>query len=409
MAATPDSTASEVPVAPAPIDGASLAVGLAQALVACQSVTPADEGALDVAEEALAQSGFGTQRLVFEAPGTPAIDNLYARFGHGRPCLLFAGHTDVVPPGPVEAWSTPPFGATIRDGKLYGRGAADMKGGVAAMLAAAIAFVDEEPGFAGSIAFLLTGDEEGPAINGTVKVLDWARREGEVFDHCILGEPTNPDRLGEMIKIGRRGSLTGRAVLSGVQGHVAYPDRARNPIDALPGLIAALKAPLDAGTVHFDASNLEFTSVDVDNPASNVIPGTVKLTFNIRFNDLWTPQTLADELTQRAKEAAGNIGVDMAFEPTNAVSFLTAPGPFVDLVTSVVRDLTGLEPALSTTGGTSDARFIKDHCPVIEFGLAGRTMHQVDEHVPVSDIVGLTAIYGEILRRYFRMAGSKTS
>jgi succinyl-diaminopimelate desuccinylase len=395
----------EVPPVTQPVDAGALAVQLSQALIACPSVTPQDEGALDVAQQALEQTGFRTQRLVFEAPGMPAIDNLYARFGHGRPCLLFAGHTDVVPPGPVEAWSAPPFGATIRDGKLYGRGAADMKGGVAAMLAAAIAFVDEEPGFAGSIAFLLTGDEEGPAVNGTVKVLDWARREGEVFDHCILGEPTNPDRLGEMIKIGRRGSLTGRAVVSGMQGHVAYPDRARNPIDALPGLIAALKAPLDAGTAHFDASNLEFTSVDVGNPASNVIPGQVRLTFNIRFNDQWTPQTLAEELARRAQAGAGNLPVALEFEPTNAVSFLTAPGPFVDLVAGTVRDLTGLDPALSTTGGTSDARFIKDYCPVIEFGLAGRTMHQIDEHVPVSDIVGLTSIYGEILRRYFRTAG----
>jgi succinyl-diaminopimelate desuccinylase len=393
---------TDIPPETPPVDAASLAIGLAQALVACPSVTPLDEGALDVAQQALAENGFRTQRLVFEAPGTPAVDNLYARFGHGRPCLLFAGHTDVVPPGPTEAWTAPPFGATIRDGKLYGRGAADMKGGVAAMLAAAIAFVDAEPGFAGSIAVLLTGDEEGPAVNGSVKVLDWARREGEIFDHCILGEPTNPDRLGEMVKIGRRGSLTGQAVLSGVQGHVAYPDRARNPIDALPGLIAALKAPLDEGTAHFDASNLEFTSVDVGNPASNVIPGQVRVTFNIRFNDRWTPQTLAEELTRRAQAGAGNCPVALTFEPTNAVSFLTAPGPFVDLVAGAVRDLTGLDPALSTTGGTSDARFIKDHCPVIEFGLAGRTMHQVDEHVPVSDIVGLTAIYGEILRRYFR-------
>jgi succinyl-diaminopimelate desuccinylase len=378
-------------------------VALAQDLIRCPSVTPHEGGALTLLGERLAGAGFRVERPVFSEPGTPDIENLYARYGSAGPVLLFAGHTDVVPPGDEAAWSAGPFAGEIRDGALYGRGAVDMKGGIACMVAAALDFVAARPDFPGSIAFLMTGDEEGPAINGSVKLLDWARARGERFDHCVLGEPTNPRDLGDMIKIGRRGSLTGRLVVHGVQGHVAYPLLADNPIRGMVRLLAALTAePLDGGTEHFDASNLEPTTLDVGNPASNVIPANARAVFNIRFNDLWTPDTLAAEIERRLREAAGNeVRWEVSFDPTNSLAFLTQPDGFTDLVSEAIEARTGRRPVLSTTGGTSDARFIKNHCPVLEFGLVGVTMHQVDEHVPVADLEALTAIYAAILERYF--------
>ncbi|MGU3666792.1 succinyl-diaminopimelate desuccinylase [Methylobacterium sp. A49B] len=388
---------------PADHDAPHAALRLAQDLIRCPSVTPEDRGALDVVADALRPAGFAIERPAFSEPGFPDTPNLYARLGQGGPCLVFAGHTDVVPEGD-GAWRHGPFDGAVADGMLYGRGAADMKGGIACMLAATLAFLEKRSsGFDGSIAFLITGDEEGPAVNGTVKLLDWARARGERFDHCVLGEPTNPGRLGEMIKIGRRGSLTGKLTVLGRQGHVAYPHKAENPIPGLLRLASALVAePLDGGTAHFDASNLELTTIDVGNPATNVIPATARATFNVRFNDDWTAESLGAEIRQRLERAAGNsVSFTLDLQPSNAPAFLTRPDPFVNLVSEAIRAETGLTPVLSTSGGTSDARFIKDACPVIEFGLVGETMHQVDECVAVADLERLTAIYGRVLEAYF--------
>ena len=376
-------------------------MAFAQALIACRSVTPDDDGALAAIEGWLTPYGFEVHRPVFEAEGTPSIENLYARLGTGSPFLVFAGHTDVVPPGPEEDWREPPLSGRIVDGVLWGRGAADMKGGVAASLAAVLDALDAGWRPAGSVAFLITGDEEGPAVNGTVKLLDWARARGERFDACVLGEPTNPNALGDLIKIGRRGSLSGDLLVEGRPGHVADPDLARNPIDGLMRLMAALKStPLDNGNAHFLPSNLEFTDIEVGNRARNVIPGRAKVAFNIRFNDIWTAQTLEAELRRRLAGVNDAPPYALTCLPTNAEAFLTRPGPFVDLVAGVIEAETGRRPALSTTGGTSDARFLQAYCPVIEFGLVGQTMHQIDERVAVADIDRLTAIYGAILRRY---------
>jgi succinyl-diaminopimelate desuccinylase len=377
-------------------------LALAQALIRCPSVTPEEGGALAFVAHVLGDAGFEVHRPAFSQEGTPDVENLYARFGVGHPYLVFAGHTDVVPPGDVARWRHDPFGGIVEQGELFGRGAADMKGGIACMLAAALRYLAEHPDFAGSIGFLITGDEEGPAVNGTVKLLEWARARGEHFDHCILGEPTNPARLGDMIKIGRRGSLTGRLLVHGRQGHVAYPQLAENPIGGLVRLLGALKAePFDAGTAHFDASNLEVTTVDVGNVGTNVIPAEARATFNIRFNDLWSPTTLEAEIGRRLREAAGNVvRYSVSFDPTNAVAFLTAPDSF-GFLTEAIEAETGRRPVLSTTGGTSDARFIRSYCPVVEFGLVGQTMHQVDERVAVADLERLAAIYQRALERYF--------
>ncbi|MCA0422892.1 MAG: succinyl-diaminopimelate desuccinylase [Proteobacteria bacterium] len=378
-------------------------VVLTQALVRCPSVTPAEGGALGLLAAILTEAGFEVHRPVFAEPGTPDIENLYCRIGTGTPALVFAGHTDVVPPGEETRWSSPPFSGDIRDGILYGRGACDMKAGVAASVSAVLRYLSRH-GIprAGSIAFLITGDEEGPAVNGTVKLLEWAKARGEVFSACVLGEPTNPAAMGDMLKIGRRGSLTGRITVTGRQGHVGYPHLAQNPVPAMVALLAALKAtPLDAGTTFFDASNLEVTTVDTGNPATNVIPAEIRATFNIRFNDLWTPETLADEIIRRLAAAGTDVPYTITFAPTNSVAFLTKPGLFVHLVRDAVRAETGREPALSTTGGTSDARFIKTYCEVVEFGVVGATMHQIDECVAVQDIETLTRIYERIIATYF--------
>jgi succinyl-diaminopimelate desuccinylase len=384
------------------------ALAIARALVACPSVTPAEGGALGVIADLLTPAGFTVHRPVFSAAGEADVENLVAVIGSGSPALVFAGHTDVVPPGDPSLWTHPPFAAAIRDGRLYGRGAEDMKGGVAAALAAVLGWLAEggQPG-RGSIVFLITGDEEASAVNGTVKLLAHARERGIAMDHCVLGEPTNVGAVGDTVKIGRRGSLTGRLVVHGRQGHVAYPERAENPVHGLTVLAGGLLArPLDGGTPHFAPSNLEFTTVDVGNPATNVIPNEARATFNIRFNDLWSPATLEAEIRRRLETAAaGRVRFTASFLPTNSVAFLTEPGPFVALVGRAVAETTGIEPALSTTGGTSDARFIKDYCPVVEFGLVGRTMHQIDESIALSDLDSLTAVYRRIIALYFAAAG----
>jgi succinyl-diaminopimelate desuccinylase len=377
------------------------ALDVARALVAFPSVTPDDAGALPYVQRLLAEAGFAVEIVSFAEAGTPTIANLWARFGRDAPNFVFAGHTDVVPPGDSSRWRFSPFSATLADGALWGRGAADMKGGVAAALAAALRFV-ARGAFKGSISFLLTGDEEGPAVNGTVKLIDWALKRGERFDACLLGEPTSQAAFGDTIKHGRRGSLTGRLTLVGKQGHVAYPDLADNPIRALAPMLDALQAPpLDSGTADFDPSNLEIVSVDVGNPATNVIPGEVRLVFNARFNDRWTPATLGAEIERRVAAAAKGARYALSFDPTNAVAFLTARGPFTDLVARAIEETTGVKPKLSTSGGTSDARFIKNACPVVEIGLVGATMHAVDERVAVDDLEALSRVYERALELYF--------
>jgi succinyl-diaminopimelate desuccinylase len=373
------------------------ALDILQALLRCPSVTPAEGGALDVIQGLLEPAGFAVHRVTFSEPGTPDVDNLYARIGTGGPNLVFAGHTDVVPPGDEAAWHHAPFSGAIAEGMIWGRGACDMKGGVAAALAAALAHATEHGAPRGSISFLITGDEEGPAVNGTAKLLDWARQRGERFDACVLGEPTNPSRMGEMIKIGRRGSLTGEIVVEGRQGHVAYPQLADNPIPRLMRALAALKAtPLDLGTAHFDASNLEVVTVDTGNPSANVNPAECRARFNVRFNDGWTPDTLSDEIRRRI--ASAGIGAHrLTFAPCNALAFLTEPGAFTRAVAEAVEAETGVAPVLSTTGGTSDARFIVRDCPVVEFGLVGQTMHMVDERVSVADVAMLQRVYRRII------------
>ncbi len=375
------------------------ALDIVRMLIRCPSVTPEDGGALDALAALLRSAGFTVELPVFAEPGQPDIRNLYARIGSAAPHLIFAGHTDVVPPGDETRWRFPPFSAEISDGMVWGRGACDMKGGVAASLAAVLAFLDRHGPPRGSIGFLITGDEEGPAVNGTVKLLDWARRRGERFDHCVLGEPTNPTHLGEMMKIGRRGSLTGEIIVQGRQGHVAYPHLADNPIPRLLRLTTSLlREPLDQGTPHFGPSNLEIVSIDVGNPSNNVIPAEARARFNIRFNDLWTPESLRDEITRRLGSADP---CELTFQPCNALAFLTEPGAFTTLVAEAVEQETGRRPVLSTTGGTSDARFITEFCPVVEFGLVGQTMHAVDERISVDDLNRLQAVYERVIERYF--------
>ncbi|MGI9487444.1 MAG: succinyl-diaminopimelate desuccinylase [Geminicoccaceae bacterium] len=371
-------------------------VAVSQALIRCRSVTPADDGALGVIERALSGLGFECHRLVFEGEGSPAISNLYARFGTGAPHLCFAGHTDVVPPGDRDAWSVDPFVGEIVDGELYGRGAVDMKGAIGCFIAAVARFI-EAASPAGSVSLLITGDEEGPAVNGTVKVLEWLKARGEVVDACVVGEPTNPDKLGDMIKIGRRGSLSGFLRVQGTQGHVAYPHRAENPITQLAAMLRALAEPLDEGTEHFPPSMLVPTTFDVGNTATNVIPGEARANFNIRFNDLHTPEKLKVWLHEKLDAVGGDYQLRTR---CSGPAFLTQPGELTTLMQRVISEELGVTPELSTSGGTSDARFIKDICPVIEFGLVGQTMHQVDERVAIADLEALTGVYHRLLRAY---------
>ncbi|MBM3487492.1 MAG: succinyl-diaminopimelate desuccinylase [Alphaproteobacteria bacterium] len=375
-------------------------VRLAQELIRCPSVTPADAGALDVLAAALERIGMRCHRLPFAADGTPTIDNLYARIGTGGPHFCFAGHTDVVPVGDRAAWSVDPFGAEIIDGRLYGRGAVDMKSAIAAFAAAAERFLARRGrDFAGSISLLVTGDEEGPAINGTVKMLAWLKDRGETIDACVVGEPTNPRTLGDMVKIGRRGSLVGTISVQGVQGHTAYPHLADNPLPRLVRMLTALAdTPLDQGTAHFQPSNLQLTTIDVGNTAANVIPARARAVFNIRFNDLHSGRSLERWLRDRLDAVDPNYALAISI---TGESFLTPPGPLSTLLVDAIRRVTGRTPELSTTGGTSDARFIKDHCAVAEFGLSGETMHKVDERVALADIAALADIYETVLDGFF--------
>ena len=381
-------------------NGAIDPVALAAAMIRCPSVTPADEGALGVLQSALEGLGFTCHRLMFSEPGAEDVDNLYARIGEAAPNFCFAGHTDVVPVGDAGAWTAGPFDADIIDGALFGRGAADMKGAIACFTAAAARLLEARgPGFTGSISLLITGDEEGPAINGTVKMLDWLTARGETLDACLVGEPTNPERLGEMVKIGRRGTITGRLAVHGTQGHIAYPQRADNPIPRLLRSLSALNDEvLDNGTEHFQRSNLEVTTIDVGNAATNVIPSLARAVFNIRFNDKHTGAGLAAWMREVCARHAGDHALEIHI---GGEAFLTPPGPLSEAISAAIERVLGVRPELSTTGGTSDARFIKDHCPVVEFGLAGQTMHQVDERVPVADIHSLTDIYAALLDSYF--------
>ncbi len=378
-------------------------VELTAALVRCPSVTPAEGGALVLLEQVLSAAGFVCTRV---DRGETA--NLFARWGAKGAARSFGfnGHTDVVPVGDEAAWSLAPFGGAVLDGKVWGRGACDMKSGVAAFVAAAVGFVRDTPPD-GAVILVITGDEEGPATDGTVALLDWMDAQGERMEVCLVGEPTCPARMGEMIKIGRRGSLTATIAATGRQGHAAYPHRALNPLPALVALLDRLaRARLDAGTEAFDPSTLAITTVDVGNPASNVIPAQGRAVVNIRFNDLHSGASLGDWLRAQAAAVAGETGV--ALEVAVSVSgeaFVTPPGALSDLVAGAVEAETGVAPVLSTSGGTSDARFVRAHCPVVEFGLVGSSMHQVDEHAEVAHIRQLTAIYGRILRDYFAKGG----
>jgi succinyl-diaminopimelate desuccinylase len=373
------------------------ALALAQALIRRPSVTPKDAGALDVLEAVLKELGFATHRLPFGD-----VDNLYARLGEGSPHFCFAGHTDVVPVG--EGWKADPFAAEVRDGMLYGRGAADMKSAIAAFVAA-VARVGK-PAIqkkGGSISLLITGDEEGLAVNGTVKLLEWLKARGEKIDHCVVGEPTSVGRAGDTLKIGRRGSINFKLMVTGVQGHVGYPQKAKNPIPVLAELVTQFAShKLDKGNEHFDPSTLAFTTMDVGNNVTNVIPGEARAAFNIRFNDKHTPDSLINWVKDRTQRIAQESGCRIEISSqTSGVSFLTVPGKFTQLVSDTVASVIGQSPFFSTSGGTSDARFIKDFCPVVELGLAGATMHKADECVPVAEIAALTDIYAALLQAYF--------
>ena len=380
-------------------------VALTAALVRCESVTPAEAGALTLLAGLLAPAGFDCRRLVMTEPGFPDVDNLYARIGSGHPHLCFAGHTDVVPAGDIAAWTHGPFSGDIAEGFVWGRGTVDMKGNIAAFLVAALDWL-RRPGNAarGSISFLITGDEEADAVNGTIKVLDWMARNGETPDHCIVGEPSCSEKLGDTLRIGRRGSLGARLVVNGRQGHVGYAHLANNPVRGFVKVASALwEQPIDEGTPHFVPSNLEIVSVDVDNPVYNVVPAHIEAKMNVRYNSLHTGADIRRWLERTAESALAGTGLthEWAFTPGNAESFVTEPGPLVDMIAAVMEAETGSKPVLSTAGGTSDARFVKDYCQVVELGLVNKGIHAVDEKVPVEDLKRLTAIYGRVIESYF--------
>jgi succinyl-diaminopimelate desuccinylase len=375
-------------------------VNFTRALIRCPSITPKDAGALDALEKALSELGFKCTRLPFSEEGTPDVDNLYARFGTSSPHFCFAGHTDVVPIGEKTQWTEDPFEATIKDGVLYGRGTSDMKGGIAAFVSAVSVFIAENKEFNGSISFLITGDEEGPAINGTIKMLQWMAENKEIPDCCIVGEPTNPNEIGDMAKIGRRGSLNSKITTHGTQGHVAYPHLADNPIPRLVEILHKLiNIELDQGNDFFEPSNLEIVSVDVGNVASNIIPAQATANFNIRFNNEQSIEGLKNLISSICENVGGDYTLDMR---ASGDAFLTKKGTLSELITTAVKKVTGKDVELSTAGGTSDARFIKNYCPVSEFGLVNKTMHKVDECVRTDDIITLRDIYHEMLKIFFK-------
>lgn len=382
----------------------SPATAIARDLIRCPSVTPKEGGALSALETLLKDAGFRVDRVVFQDDDTPDVENIFASVGSGAPHFVFAGHTDVVPAGSELDWTHGPFEGEIDNGVLYGRGAVDMKGGIASFAAAALEFVDQKgTDFGGTISFLITGDEEGPAINGTVKLLEWADKQGHRFDACIVGEPTNPDALGDAIKVGRRGSLSGMVTVTGIQGHAAYPHLANNPIPGLTNLMAALNdLKLDEGNERFQPSNLEIVTVDVGNTAFNVIPARSEFRFNIRYNDTWTLDSLKARILETLETVdLGSLKMNIEFKRDASESFLTKDETLIEALSMAVSEETGRTPELSTGGGTSDARFIKNYCPVVEFGLVGQTMHKVDECVAVEDLDRLAAIYHRFLVSYF--------
>lgn len=381
-------------------------------LIACPSVTPAEGGALTAIESMLVPLGFSVERPVFTENGTADVENLYARRSGNGPHLMFAGHTDVVPVGDEAAWTYPPFAAAVHNGEMYGRGAVDMKGGIACFVAAVARHVERNYEPKGSLSFLITGDEEGPSINGTGKLLEWAKSKGESWDASIVGEPTNPNQLGDMIKIGRRGSLSGTIIVHGVQGHAAYPHLADNPVRGLVTLIDSLLYPaFDEGTKDFQATNLEVTTIDVGNPAVNVIPAKASAVFNVRYNDTWTGETLMAEIHNRLDQASGRrklrpgksapVNYELNWRNRPSPVFLTHDETLIGTLSSSIEQVTGSRPQLSTSGGTSDARYIKDYCPVVEFGLVGKTMHMVDERVAIADLETLTQIYEQFIADFF--------
>jgi len=368
---------------------------LSQELIRLESVTPDKGDALDLLVGYLTEMGFKCEKLVFEEEGYAPVPNLYARLGTDAPNFCFAGHTDVVPVGAKDHWSVDPFIAEVRDGQLYGRGASDMKSAIAAFVVAVERRLAKGTP-KGSLSLLITGDEEGDAVNGTKKVLEWMRERGEKIDMCLVGEPTNPTEMGQMIKVGRRGSLHGIVTVKGTQGHVAYPHMAKNPVPDMVKVLATLDGPLDEGNDRFQPSNLEIVNIHVGNDSHNVIPAEAKARFNVRFNNEFTPEALREELTRRMDSAGVDYEIDWWL---SGDSFLTPAGPLSDAVQEAANARLGVTPELSTTGGTSDARFIKDMCPVVEFGLVGATMHKIDEHVAVADIEALTDIYEDVINR----------
>jgi succinyl-diaminopimelate desuccinylase len=382
----------------------STALDIAQGLIRCRSVTPDEGGALTYLQDILEGAGFECHRLIFSDEDTPDVDNLFARLGTGAPHLCFAGHTDVVPPGDEADWTHPPFAAEIVDGWLFGRGSADMKGNIACFVESTLAHLNAgKSQLDGSISFLITGDEEGPAVNGTRKVLEWMKENGHNPDHCIVGEPSASKFVGDTVRIGRRGSLSGHVTVTGVQGHTAYPELANNPVPGMLKVLSSfLEEPLDEGTPHFSPSDLQIATIDAGNPATNVIPARLSATFNIRFNANHTAESLMEILGNKATLALEGTGLEhqISFLPSSPC-FVTEPGPLVDLMTEAAKNETGKMPVLSTGGGTSDARFAKDYCPVIEFGLVNKTIHQVDERIEVKDLETLTRLYRDFIERYF--------
>ena len=379
--------------------GTANPIELTKTLINCRSVTPENDGAIEQVSHWLEEIGFKSEILNFEEEGTASIKNLWSKMGSKGPTICFAGHTDVVPTGNIDEWSSDPFVANEVNDKIIGRGAADMKGSIASFISATNRFVKEYPDFPGSIGFIITGDEEGCAINGTKKILTWMKSNNISFDDCLVGEPTNPNSLGEMIKIGRRGSVNGVITVKGVQGHVAYPHLADNPIPKLIKILENLiNQKLDDGTEHFQPSNIEITSIDIGNTATNVIPKEASANFNIRYNDIFDREKIEEEVHNRIRSL--NYDYSIKFEHSGD-SFLTSPGKLTKNLSKIIEDQTGNTPELSTSGGTSDARFIKDYGNVVEFGLIGATMHKVDESASIKDIKNLTEIYYQLLKKYF--------